>query len=478
MPPCRSSAGSGHMMNWSNTILSRGIPALAAFVAAGMLVFVWQAGGTAVPLRVPVAGGAGPGAESAISPLEEAKLTTSDGVAAEIPGAWPGFRGVGRDGISQDETSLAESWDAGGPRELWAVDVGEGYAGAAVLGGRVYLMDYDREAQTDALRCLSLADGAEIWRFSYPLAVKRNHGMSRTVPAVTEKHVVSLGPKGHVACLDAATGEFKWGIDLVREYGTKVPPWYAGQCPLIEDGRVILAPAGESLMIAVDCESGEVLWKTPNPRGWKMTHVSIVPLEFGGMRQYVYCGHRGIAGIAADDGRLLWETSEWKISIATVATPVPLPDGRLFLSGGYKAGSMMLQLRDDGGQQSAEPIYRLEAETFGATQQTPIHLDGFIYGVRPNGELVCLDPDGAVRWTSGSEHRFGLGPFLVADGKIFVMDDHGELTMAVAAPDEFRALGTAGVLDGHDSWGPMAIAAGRLIARDLTRMVCLDLRKK
>ena len=468
-------------MNWTDVIVPRIVPAAAAVVAVGALVFVWQAEGTGglVPMRVPVVGNGGSGSDLGSSPLEAGKRTVGSGVAADLPGAWPGFRGAERDGIARGDMPVAGEWGGRGPRALWSVEVGEGYAGAAVLGGRVYLMDYDREGQADALRCLSLADGGEIWRFSYPLPVKRNHGMSRTVPAVTEKYVVALGPKCHVSCLDSVTGEFKWGIDLVREYGTVVPPWYAGQCPLIEDGRVILAPAGpESLMIAVDCETGEVLWKTPNPRRWKMTHGSIVPMTVGGVRQYVYCGHRGVAGIAAADGSLLWESPDWKISLATVASPVPVPGGRLFLSGGYKAGSMMLQLAEEDGKWTAKPLFRLDSEVFGATQQTPILHEEHIYGVRPNGELVCLDLDGKVRWTSGSGHRFGLGPFLVADGKLFVMDDHGELTMAEATSETFRPLGTAKVLEGHDSWGPMAIAAGRLIARDLTTMICLDLRKK
>ena len=74
--------------------------------------------------------------------------------------------------------------------------------------------------------------GKEIWRFSYPVAVKRNHGMSRTVPAVTDKYLVALGPKCHVSCLDPTTGKAYWLIDLVRQFGATVPPWYAGQCPL------------------------------------------------------------------------------------------------------------------------------------------------------------------------------------------------------------------------------------------------------
>lgn len=461
-------------------LIARWLPGTLAVAAAALLAGVW---GTRLPdgwiaLRLPVLGGDGAGDTSGPSPLAKATLTTGSGTAAELPGGWPGFRGAKRDGVAAEDAPLAANWAAGEPKPLWTVDAGDGYAGAAVLNGRVYLMDYDRTAQTDALRCLSLADGREIWRFSYPLAVKRNHGMSRTVPAVTPQFVVSLGPKCHVSCLDAVTGKFRWGIDLVREYKSAVPAWYAGQCPLIDGDRVILAPAGSSLMIAVELATGKVLWQTPNPREWKMTHVSITPMEIAGRKTYVYCGHRGVAGIAADDGSLLWETPEWKISLATVASPVAVPPNRVFLSGGYEAGAMMLEITQQADKWQAKPVFRLDADTFGATQQTPILHHDHLYGVRPNGELVCLDLKGKVVWASGMNHRFGLGPFLVADGRIFVMDDNGELTMAAATPEGFHPLAHAKVLSGHDAWGPMAIAGGRLIVRDLTRMTCLDLRKK
>ena len=148
--------------------------------------------------------------------------------------------------------------------------------------GRAYVLDYDQTARRDVLRCLSLADGQEIWNRSYPIEVKRNHGMSRTVPTVTDKYVVTLGPKCQVLCVDAQSGDYRWGIDLVREYHAKVPAWYAGQCPLIDGDKVILAPGGDALLIAVDCATGKVLWKTPNPHGWNMTHSSIIPITFHG----------------------------------------------------------------------------------------------------------------------------------------------------------------------------------------------------
>lgn len=459
---------------------ARFLPVVAGIVAVALLALVWATSVPRdwVPLRVPVANADGAGSAAGESPLTQGKRTTGDGKPSDLPGAWAEFRGPNHDGVLIDSAPLLDTWAPGEPKALWTIDVGEGYAGPAVRNGCIYLMDYDRDAQADTVRCLSLADGREIWKFSYPLAVKRNHGMSRTVPAVTDDFVVSLGPKCHVSCLDAKTGEFKWGIDLVREYGTVVPAWYAGQCPLIDGDRVILAPAGSSLMIAVELATGKVIWKTPNPRDWKMTHVSIAPMQLGDRKTYVYCGHRGVAGVAADDGSLLWETQEWKISIATVATPVPVPGERLFLSGGYEAGAMMLQLANEDGKWSAKPLFRLGADTFGATQQTPVLFEDHLYGVRPNGELVCLDLEGKVLWASGAGLRFGLGPFMIADGKVFVLDDDGDLAMVAAKPDAFQLLGQAKVLEGHDAWGPLAIAGNRLIARDLTRMVCLDIGKK
>ena len=403
-------------------------------------------------------------------------LRLGDGIPAELTGAWPCFRNAARDGIARDTVRLARRWPASGPPVLWSIELGEGHAGAAIRAGRVYVLDYDRDAKADVLRCLSLADGREIWSYAYPVSLKRNHGMSRTVPAVTDKYVVSFGPKCHVLCLDAATGERKWVKDLNREYHTKEPPWYAGQCPLIDGDRVILAPGGDALMVALDCETGQSIWQTPNPRGWSMTHSSITPMTIDGRQQYVHSGSGGVAGVAADNGELLWDTSEWRISIATIASPVAVDGSRIFLSGGYNAGAMMLRVAAGDDGPLAEPIYRLPPKVFGATQQTPILFERHLYGVRPDRQFTCLALDGRPQWASGATDCFGLGPFLIADGLIYALADDGELVMAELNTLQWRPLGRAKVLDGPDAWGPMAIADGRLIARDLKRMVCLDVR--
>ena len=189
------------------------------------------------------------------------------------------LHGPGYDNICTQGVALADTWPEAGPPVLWSVELGEGHAAAAILNGRVYVLDHIEQESADALRCFSLADGAEIWRRSYRVRVKRNHGLSRTVPAVTPEYAVTIGPRCHVMCVDSESGDFLWGIDMVRDYGAKTPGWYTGQCPIIEEGLAILAPCGTNvLMMAVDCASGEVAWTTPNPRGWDMSHSSIRPM--------------------------------------------------------------------------------------------------------------------------------------------------------------------------------------------------------
>ena len=493
----------------------------------------------------------------------------SDGEPSKLPGSWPWFRGENRDAICDDGVRLARQWPPDGPERLWTVELGEGYAAAAVSQGRVYVLDhqpdmevdqlrslsqdererladalsslspatFDRlhdvlrglyaiageesrdvsrsvsrdeyDALTDALRslflekrdeliralrndslrdvdrsadtmrCLSLRDGREIWRNSYTVIVPEHHGRSRTIPAVIGEYVISLGPKCHVACWDAESGKCHWLLDLVLDHGATVPPWYAGQCPLIDvvTDRLILAPGGKALLMAVDYRTGEVLWESPNPQGWAMTHVSIVPMELAGRRMYVYCGKGGVAGVAADDGTILWETADWQIGTATCPSPVVVGDGRVFLCGGYNAGALMLQVKQQGGRFVAETLFRLKPRQFSSEQQTPILFDGYLYGVRQKDErLVCLDLEGNEAWNSGRD-KFGSGSYMIADGLIFVMNDGGQLTMAEATSKGYRPLpdGPAQVIDnGYESWGPMAMAAGRLIVRDLTRMRCLD----
>ncbi|MBN1290626.1 MAG: PQQ-binding-like beta-propeller repeat protein [Candidatus Latescibacteria bacterium] len=410
-----------------------------------------------------------------------------DGIPSEIKGSWPRFRGVDYNNISSEDIRLADEWSNTGPPVLWSVDLGEGHAGPIVANGRVYLLDYDEEKRADFLRCFSFDDGKEIWRRGYDVFIKRNHGMSRTVPAATDKFIVTIGPKCQVMCVDADTGAFRWGIDLEKEYGAEIPLWYTGQCPLIDNSIAVIAVGGKSLIIAVDCVTGTVVWETPNPNDWKMSHSSIIPYTIHGRKMYVYCALGGIAGISAEDdsaGKILFETDLWNKNVIA-PSPVYLGNGKLFVTSGYGSGSMMLNIRAENNTFVVEPVQEIKpGEGICSEQQTPLYYDGHLFCILPKdagpmrNQFVCYLPDdiGRLVWSSGTTHRFGLGPYLVADDKFFILSDEGVLTVMKANTKEPIILTQAKILNGHDAWGPMALVNGRLLARDSRRLVCVDIR--
>ncbi len=426
---------------------------------------------------------------SAAAPAAEQK-TRIEGEFLRLTGrpapsgaSWPGFRGPDFNNIARQSGPLLEQWPAAGPAVIWSVSLSEGHSGPSVAHGSVYIMDYDEAKESDVLRRFSLGDGQEIWRRWYRAPTKRNHGVSRAVPAVSDQYAVSMGPRCHVMCVDSESGAFRWGLDLVADFGAEVPLWYTGQCPLIDGETAVIAPAGkDALMLGVDCPSGKILWQTPNDDHWKMSHSSVMPMTLLGKRTYVYCSLGGIVGISAetgDRGSLLWKSAAWTHTVLA-PSPVQVDDHRIFLTAGYGGGSMMLGLTNVNGAIQAGPIFELAKTVFACEQQTPVFYEQHLFGVLPKdagalrGEFVCLDTEGRIAWESGKTERFGLGPYLFADQKVFILNDTGELTLARASTRGYERLARARVLSGRDAWAPMALVEGKLLLRDSEKLICLQ----
>ena len=190
------------------------------------------------------------------------------GFSSLLPAAqgtdWTQFRGPDRSNTSK-ETGLSKKWPAAGPRRIWSVPVEAGYAGAAIVAGHVYHHDYDPKTSEWMVNCRSLADGKQIWQFREAREIRPNHAITRTVPAVDGRYVISLDPKAVLHCLDAKTGKQIWRKSLVTEYKTTIPSWYNGQNPLLEPDRIIVATGGAAVMVALEKATGKEIWRTPNP---------------------------------------------------------------------------------------------------------------------------------------------------------------------------------------------------------------------
>jgi outer membrane protein assembly factor BamB len=399
------------------------------------------------------------------------------GVAAAADN-WPQFRGPNRDAIST-ETGLLRKWPEGGPKVRWRTEACEGYSAPAVFNGRVYFNDYDPKENRWLVRCLSLAEGKELWRYGYERRIRTNHGITRTMPAVDGEYVFSLDPKCILHCLDAETGREVWQKNLVAEYGTRIPPWYAGQCPLIEPDRVLIAPGGSSLVVALDKATGDPIWETPNPEKWTMSHSSLMPAEIGGVKQYLYTTLNGPVGVSAEDGALLWHFP-WKFNVAVPTSPLPVGDGRVFLTSCYEAQTVMIRVGRNSDAFKAEEVFSFAENEWNSETHTPIVYRDHIYAVgkKRRGLFTCLDLDGKIVWDSEGHASFGLGSYILADGMFFVMEGKtGTLRLLDANAKEYRELDSAKVVSGPDVWAPLTLAGGALLVRDMAQLVCLEVGK-
>jgi outer membrane protein assembly factor BamB len=464
---------------------------LAVILAGLMLVFFWMIYNPAGNFKKSI-----PGMDNRPDSIAESsqvvvigeKFQRFSNEESPLRGKWSRFRGSDFDNINKENIPLIDRFSESNAQIKWKVDLGEGHAAPAIYNGKVYLLDYLENEKADALRCFSLETGEELWRRSYSVHVKRNHGMSRTVPVVTDDFVLTIGPLGHVMCCNPVSGDLIWGLDMVKTYDTEIPFWYTGQCPLIDSGMAILAPGGSSLMVAVDCATGKVVWETPNPDRWQMSHSSIMPMTCNGKKMYVYAAVGGICGVSAtgeDVGSILWKFTDFAPNVVA-PSPLILPDGNIFMTAGYGAGSVLFQVTQMAGKFHTTVVQQFKPkEGVASEQQTAIYWKKHMFIILPKdagmnrNQLACCWPDDVqnILWTSGKKEHFGLGPYILADGKFFIVSDDGTLTIARASVSGFEVLDKKRIIEGQDAWGPIAIADGSLLMRDSKQMVCLDIHK-
>lgn len=392
---------------------------------------------------------------------------------------WPQYRGALRDGIARGATRLARSFPEAGPPVLWETAVGQGYSAPSVVAGRVYLNDYDEDNSVWMVRCLQLEDGEELWRYEVDKRIRPNHAITRSAPATDGGFVFSIDPKCELHCLDARDGSLIWKLFLPEAYDSQIPPWYNGQCPLLDEGRLVIATGGRALLVALDKATGEPIWETPNDDGYPVSHSSITPVTIDGVKQYAYTVLDGAVGVAADTGELLWRFP-WKFNTAVATMPLPLGEGRFLLTSGYHAQTVICQVKRDGDDWIAEEAVVFQGPPLGWNSEvhTPIVYRDHIYGVGKSkrGLWTCIGMDGETEWDSLRKAAFGMGGYVLADGMFFVLEGKtGTLRVLDADADEYLELASATVLQGPDVWAPPVVSHGRLLIRDLGKLVCLHI---
>src|SRR5690606_25984472 len=94
-------------------------------------------------------------------------------------------------------------------------------------------------------------------------------------------------------------------------------------------------------VVALQKETGDVSWKCAVPDGGEAAYSSPVISTAGGVKQYVQFLAKGLVGIEASTGRLLWQYGNTaKGSAANI--PTPIVDGaRVYCATGQGGGGLI-----------------------------------------------------------------------------------------------------------------------------------------
>jgi len=397
---------------------------------------------------------------------------------------WPGYLGPRRDGTST-EMGLLRTWPAEGPEVLWTVPVGIGYGGPAISEGRVYLLDRDDEVG-DKLRCFDLATGEELWSFAYDAPGKVDHPGSRTTPSVDSHRVYTFGVYGDLYSIDTDTHAPVWHHNVWKDFGGgRLPQWGLTQNPLIHGDLVIVAPqTPQTTVVAYDKLTGDLKWKSPVLSG-DPGYVSPSIVTVGGEDHLVMItASRGrgrsasggsVAGLDPLSGRVLWTYDNWQC-IIPVPHAVDAGEGRVLITGGYRAGAAMIQIRKAAdGTYGVTELFK--NPDFGAHTQPPILYQDHFYvpytiNERSDG-LVCMTMDGQVKWSTDDEPPFNKGGAVLADGLLLIVDGNRKLYLVEPDPSGFKPLASAELLERGENWAPIALSDGKLLIRDQKELKCL-----
>jgi outer membrane protein assembly factor BamB len=286
--------------------------------------------------------------------LSKSEAGTGDDDAPGTPAAspaagafdWPRWRGSNLDGKSAEKGLLA-SWPSGGPPLAWQVEgLGTGFASVSVVGGKIYTMG--RQGGTEHLMALSVADGSKLW--STPIGPGRTERGSNGTPTVDGDHVYAISIEGDLICARADNGQPVWSKNFARDFGGRMMSgWGYSESPLIDGPLLICTPGGpNAVLAAMDKRSGKVAWTTAMPYGGNhgqdgAGYSSVVISQAGGVKQYVQLVGRGVIGVQASNGQLLWRYDRIANGTANIPTPVVFDD-YVFCSTGYGTGSALLRI--------------------------------------------------------------------------------------------------------------------------------------
>jgi outer membrane protein assembly factor BamB len=378
---------------------------------------------------------------------------------------WTQFRGPARDG-RYDERPVKTNWEGGLPL-LWKQPSGGGYASFSVADGVAYTIEQRRRQEVVA--AYNVETGRELWTHAWDALYTDSTGDGpRATPTWHEGRLYALGAQGELRCLDARTGKLIWSKNILKENGASNIQWGMAASPLVVGDKVVVMPGGSNgkSVVAYNARTGAHAWGALDDAA---SYTSPMLVTLAGRRQVLVVTGRNIAGLAPENGAVLWVYPWSNSSGINVAQPLVVGPNRLFISAGYGKGAALVEVGGAGDKLSAAAVW--ERPSMKNKFNSSVLHEGHVYGLDENMLTSVEIATGQQKWKA---RGYGYGQVVLASGHLIVTTEEGEIALVRATPAGHTELARFPALEGR-TWNVPAISNGRLLVRNATQMACYKL---
>ena len=412
---------------------------------------------------------------------------------------WESFLGKNSNSFSPEKG--ISPWPASGPKILWGARMAEGYSMPAISRGRAFL--FDQAKGTARLRCCNSENGKELWSFTYDSDYQDSYGYSngpRCYPVVDGARVYILGPEGLLHCINISNGKVIWKINTVVDFNVIQNFFGVGSTPTI-DGELLLVPVGGSpkgsdkndfsqlkgngsAVVAFNKYTGKIVYQFSNELA---SYSSPLIATIDNRKYGLHFARGGLIGFEPATGKQDF-FFPWRSRIlesVNAATPVVVGN-KIFISETYGPGSALLEVNKGTIKVLWDDETRGRDKAMLAHWNTPIHVDGFIYGSsgrhKSNAELRCIELNtGKVKWSVPELTRCSL---LQVDGHFICQAEDGLLYLIKINPEKFEKVSVASLsangvsLLQEPCWSAPVLSHGLLYVRGRNTLICIDLMQQ